>query len=144
MVTLPHLPSDEKGRGQDATRLESLEGKSRSVLADRSIREGEVIDASWAIELSKSELAFYMRSSLFPYIFVRSTNDANIERVGYICLGIVSFCNHSDLPNAYVRWINETICMRVELVASRFIERNEEVTIYYSNLTDYEGWETFF
>jgi uncharacterized protein len=124
-------------------RLERIAGKGRGLVASRPIAAGTVIERAPAVRLPAAERALVDRSALFPYLFVdpESFGAGPLEAAhdGLFAFGSLTFCNHAAHPNAAVRWSSDAIGLWASLEAQCDIAPNEEITLYYTNITEYSG-----
>lgn len=57
--------------------------------------------------------------------------------------GLASFCNHAEKPNARVEWVENEVGLWSHLIAQKDIEVNEEVTLFYTNIDEYQQASKF-
>lgn len=119
--------------------------KGRTVVAKFPISAGQLIDSAPATTFPFQDWEFIRQTSLFVYTFVRPDEYQQREDIapGYIVFGPVSLCNHANQPNAYVKWIEDEVGIWANLTALRDIAADEEVTMYYTNISDYSNTSTF-
>lgn len=126
-------------------RLQRIAGKGRGLVASRPIAAGTVIERALAVRLPAAERALIDRSALFPYLFVdpeafsagTGANPGNGAHDGLVAFGSLTFCNHAEHPNAAVRWSSDAVGLWASLEAQRDIAPDEEITLYYTNITEY-------
>ena len=104
-------------------------GRGRGLFATAPIADGDVIDRVCTIPLTSAQCdALESILPLGDYYFRHPMNPEE----GLLLLGLVSLANHSDDPNAFVRFTqSETIGWIVELVALRPITPRAEITHRY-------------
>jgi SET domain-containing protein len=104
-------------------------GRGRGLFAAAPITAGEVIDRVCTIPLTSVQCdALEGILPLGDYYF---RHPANTEE-GLLLLGLVSLANHSDNPNASMRFVqSETLGWIAELVALRPIPLGAEITHRY-------------
>ena len=114
-------------------------GKGRGLYALTAFDKGTTIEAAPALQLDTNDWQKVEKSSLFPYVFAEPSNycPTRADRSGYVVLGLQTFCNHDNLPNAEVHWQKNGLGHWALLVALKSIQPDEEITIYYTNLEEY-------
>jgi len=60
-----------------------------------------------------------------------------------LAFGQLTFCNHSDHPNATIRWREDDIGPWAELEALQSIAAGEEITLFYTNISEYSAGDLF-
>lgn len=105
-----------------------IPGKGRGLVASQPIAAGDVVDRSTTIPLSAADCDLMENSAVGDYYFA---HPEDVE-AGLVVLGLTSLCNHSEMPNAELRWQrDEGIGWIAELYALRPIAAGEEVTRRY-------------
>lgn len=104
-------------------------GRGRGLFAASTISKGEIIDRACSVFIS-SEQADELNTMLplgnFYFRHPRSSDH------GLMVLGLPSLCNHADMPNADVRFIDCGGCGWVsELYALEDIPTRAEITYRY-------------
>lgn len=124
-------------------RLAKIAGKGRGLLACRPIAAGTVIERAPAVRLPAADRALVDRTALFPYCFADpagfvpgATDD---DHDGFVAFGGVTFCNHSASPNAVVHWESDDVGVWAALQALRDIAEGEEITLFYTNISEYDA-----
>jgi SET domain-containing protein len=104
-------------------------GRGRGLFAMAPIAAGEVIERVCSIPLTSAQCdALEGILPLGDYYFRHPEN----EEEGLLLLGLVSLANHSDNPNAFVRFVrNDDIGWIAEVVASCPIAPGTEITHRY-------------
>lgn len=95
--------------------------KGRGLFAKRSLEEGEVVAVCGAVSLGAAEVHRIRDTALNGYLF--HVGDARL-----LALGDVSFCNHSDEPNADVEHGHGTVVLKT----TRAVAEGEELLIRYA------------
>ncbi len=134
-------------------RLAKITGKGRGLLASEAIAAGTVIERAPVVRLGPADRSLVDRTALFAYTFVDpeafaagTGADEPAPAGGHDCLlafGNLTFCNHSEQPNAVVRWTADDIGLWASLEALRSIEGGEEITLYYTNISEYTAADFF-
>jgi hypothetical protein len=133
-------------------RLARIPGKGRGLLASTAIAAGSVIERAAAVRLAAEDRAQVDRTALFAYTFVdpEAFSDEAAEprgpAAGHDCLlafGSLTFCNHSAQPNAVIRWTSDDIGIWASLEALRNIAPDEEITLFYTNISEYSAADLF-
>ena len=105
-----------------------IPGKGRGLVARQAIAPGDVIDRCPTIHLSAADCELMERSAVGDYYFAHPED----AEVGVVVLGLTSLCNHSEIPNAELRWLLEDgVGWIAELYALRAIAAGEEITRRY-------------
>ena len=127
-------------------RLASIAGKGRGLLADRPIVAGTLMERAPAVRLSAEDRARVDRTALFPYCFAdpATFGQAGSGHAAFVVFGALTFCNHADKPNAAVRWESDQAGLWALLEALRDIAAGEEITLFYTNIAEYEADDFLF
>jgi SET domain-containing protein len=104
-------------------------GRGRGLFATAPIAAGDVVERACTIPLTSAQCdALEGILPLGDYYFRHPVSDEE----GLLLLGLVSLANHSDDPNASVRFIqSEALGWIAELVALRPIAPGAEITHRY-------------
>ncbi|MGF1592050.1 MAG: SET domain-containing protein-lysine N-methyltransferase [Kiloniellaceae bacterium] len=112
-------------------------------MASRPIAAGTIIERAPAVRLPAAERALVDDSALFAYLFVDpqtfGADSGTGAHDGLFAFGSLTFCNHAEHPNALVRWSSDAIGLWATLEAQRDIAPDEEITLYYTNISEYSG-----
>lgn len=104
-------------------------GRGRGLFATAPIAAGDVIDRVCTIPLTSAQCD--VLEGILPLGDYYFRHPANTEE-GLLLLGLVSLANHSDNPNASMRFVqSETLGWIAELVARRQIAPGAEITHRY-------------
>ena len=57
----------------------------------------------------------------------------------FIAFGGLTFCNHAVQPNAVVRWLTDEVGLWASLEALCDIAPDEEITLFYTNISEYSA-----
>ena len=128
-------------------RLARIAGKGRGLLARQAIPAGTVIERAPAVRLAAADRALVDRTTLFPYCFVDPASfglAGDAGHAGFVVFGALTFCNHATNPNAAVRWESDETGPWALLQALRDIAESEEITLFYTNIAEYEAEDFFF
>lgn len=105
-----------------------IPGKGRGLVAGESIASNAVIDRCPTIHLSAADCELMERSAVGDYYFAHPED----AEAGMVVLGLTSLCNHSEMPNAELRWrLEDGVGWVAELFALRAIAAGEEITRRY-------------
>jgi len=122
-------PAEEFQLPLHAVRQTSTKG--RAIFALTSIAKHAVILQSQAVLLPEEDCRKLAETSIWPYRFSLGEQCA-------IVFGDISFCSHSDTPNATVSWTRLTFTAAVaSLIALTDISVNSEIVITYSDVDEY-------
>jgi hypothetical protein len=106
--------------------------KGRAIFATANIAEHSVILQSQAVLLQKEDYKRLGETALWPYRFAVGEQCA-------IVFGDISFCNHSDTPNAFVSWTRLTPTSAIAtLIALTGISAGDEIAIFYADTEEYK------
>ena len=116
--------------------------KGRGVIATEFISKGTVIEKSPVVVFPAEQRHILDKTEVFRYYFVRPAEYGESKEVGgYLVFGLASFCNHSDLPNTQVDWVENETGLWAHLVALDDIQPGEECLLFYTNVDEYPtGW----
>lgn len=137
----------DEQQGLEKLRVNWIEGKGRAVIANTNIEKMESIEVSPASEISANQIDLVNSTDVFEHYFVNPTyysncseiSDKNNQVGGYISYGLVSICNHSNSPNARVKWFQNEMGPWAELIALDSIREGEEIQIHYTNIEEYSN-----
>lgn len=124
--------------------LKETAEKGHGVFCASEIEEGEIIEISPAILLDEKETAHADKTILYDYKFKISTlsqRQRTLFGVGdpkkscCVVMGVTSFCNHSENPNADIFWEEDGGTIYHFLEATRHIPKNTEICTNYGR-----GW----
>lgn len=124
--------------------LKHVETKGRGVFCAFDIRAGETLEISPCILLNERSTSLVDRTILGNYTFVAGTlskearKKASIKKASdasSIIMGIMSFCNHGEKPNAEVLWEEVGGTLYHTLRATRKIPKHTEICTTYG-----AGW----
>jgi hypothetical protein len=128
-------------------RLARIAGKGRGLLASQAIPAGTEIERAPAVRLAAEDRAIIDRTALFPYCFADPASFGfrdGARHAGFVAFGGLTFCNHAANPNAAVRWESDEVGLWAVLQALRDIAEGEEITLFYTNIAEYEAEDFFF
>lgn len=125
-------------------KLERVTGKGRGLLASRAIPAGTQIERAPAVRLPAGDRQLIEQSALFPHTFADPAAYATQADYGLLVVfGQLTFCNHAEEPNAAIRWEEDEIAIWANLEATRDINPGDEITLYYTNITEYSAADLF-
>jgi hypothetical protein len=107
-----------------ALRVAAIPGKGRGLVAIEPIGRGELLEAAPVVRLREAD-RLADAHPLFDYAF--AWDEPPFEEA--VAFGLVSLCNHSDLPNAALVRDYPSRCLR--LVATADIAPGEEVVFRF-------------
>lgn len=125
-------------------RLAYMPGKGRGLQANRAIEAGTCLERAPAVRLSAEDRALLDRTAFFAYYFADPekfpTTGAHDALVAF---GSLTFCNHAETPNAIVRWQEDDGGLWAVLEAIADIAAGEEITLFYTNISEYSSSDLF-
>lgn len=124
-------------------RLVIVAGKGRGLVASRAIVAGTIIERAPAVRLPASDRELIERSALFPYIFADPAGFGSGRHDILVAFGHVTFCNHAEQPTATVRWEEDEVGLWASLEAVRDLVPGEEISLFYTNISEYSAADLF-
>lgn len=122
--------------------VKKIPGKGKGVVAKKLLPKGILIETAPVSSFPVEEWTIIKKTEIFKYCFVIPRNYREHKNVdGYIVFGLSSFCNHSESPNAYIKWTQDEIGLWAHLIALTDIQPEEEVLIFYTNIDEYPANE---
>lgn len=124
--------------------LKSAGIKGRGVFCTRPIRAGEILEVTPAVILNEKATAKVDETLLNNYTFTVGDLSAGLRaraglkksgKASCVIMGLITFCNHSQHPNAEVLWEERGGTLYHYLRATRDIPKNTEICTTYG-----EGW----
>ena len=124
--------------------LKHTDSKGRGVFCMSDIRAGEVLEVTPTIILNEAATNRIDNTILANYTFQlgaiskahrKRLHVKNIKKCSGVIMGITSYCNHSDDPNAEVEWEEHQGTLYHLVKALRRIPKNTEICTTYG-----AGW----
>ncbi|MCE9508257.1 MAG: SET domain-containing protein-lysine N-methyltransferase [Alphaproteobacteria bacterium] len=124
--------------------LKDVGGKGRGVFCAHNIAAGEELEITPALLLNEAATKHADQTILVNYTFItgkiskRLRDRAHIkktDRCSSVIMGVASFCNHTDTPNAEILWEEQNGTLYHTLQATRPIPKNTEICTTYG-----DGW----
>jgi hypothetical protein len=124
--------------------LKQTATKGRGVFCLTDIEEGEILEVTPAILLDEAATGHVDKTLLHDYKFAAgplNKRQRRLFRVGdpdkscCMIMGIMTYCNHDEYPNADIFWEEEDGVAYHFLEAIRAIPKNTEICTSYG-----EGW----
>ena len=118
--------------------------KGRGVFSTRRIRKGEKLEVAPALIMNEKDSAAIDKTLLVNYAFSIGKLSSTLRRkygitdsknCCAIVMGVASFCNHGEKPNADIQWEEHDATVYYELIALRDIAPGEEICTTYGS-----GW----
>jgi uncharacterized protein len=118
--------------------------KGRGVFCTSDIRKGEELEITPSLLMNEKATDYLDKTILINYTFdagrvsKASREHAKIRNTSESCaviMGVASFCNHSDEPNAEISWEEQDGRVYHTLTATKAIPKNTEICTSYG-----EGW----
>ena len=109
--------------------------KGRGIFCSEIIAAGEVIEITPAICFSAAEAVHIDKTELYNYYFSAESVPISMESgAGCLALGLLSLCNHADLPNAEIDKTIDDKTAIFTLKALSVIPPDTEISISYGQL----------
>ena len=119
-------------------RVKYFPKKGRGIVATELISKETLIEVAPVGSFPAKQRPLMNKTEVFEYYFVIPAEYKNSKNVGgHIVFGLSSLCNHSETPNAYIKWVKNEIGLWAHLVASKDIQLDEEVVVFYTNIDEY-------
>lgn len=124
--------------------LKRVPRKGRGVFCRTAIRKGETIEVTPSVVLNDAATTHADKTLLQNYTFVvGDVSSAQKKRAGIkktdmsssVVFGILTFCNHGEVPNAEILWEEHGDTLYYILKATRDIPKNTEICTTYG-----PGW----
>ena len=118
--------------------------KGRGVFCTGKIKAGEVLEVAPSVILNEAATGHADKTILVNYTFITGGIPKNIRERAHIrrsdlasivIMGIASFCNHAENPNAEILWEAHKGTLYYTLKATRPIPRGTEICTTYG-----DGW----
>ncbi len=124
-------------------KIDLVQGKGRGTVATQPIEKGQLIEAAPTCTLPPAQRQIIDTTTVAQYYFVRPSEYSDINACksqlnGYLVFGLCSLCNHSTHPNAVVKWVEGEDGLWAHLIALRDIRPDEEITLFYTNIDEYQ------
>lgn len=124
--------------------LEKAGAKGRGVFCTKDIKRGEVLEINPSIVLNEKATRHTDKTILVNYVFEagqlskRICERLHIKRMSHtsaVLMGVASFCNHAEHPNAEILWEEKRGTLYYTLKATRAIPKHTEICTTYG-----DGW----
>lgn len=124
--------------------LKETRAKGRGLFCTSNIRKGEELEATPAIILTESMTKHVDKTILGNYVFKvegiskklqKKVGIKQLSKTSCVVMGITSFCNHDENPNAVVVWEQRGDTLYHVLQATNDIPKNTEICTSYG-----ENW----
>lgn len=118
--------------------------KGRGIVATKMIGKDTLIEVSPVASFSPDQRDIIDKTELGAYCFViRSEYEKSKKACGHIVFGLSSLCNHSESPNAYIKWVKNEIGLWAHLIALQDIQPGDEISLNYTNIDEYSSVHQF-
>lgn len=122
--------------------LKETAAKGRGVFCTSDIRKGEILETTPAIILTEKETEQAEPTILNDYTFsigkiskklCRKLKIRKVADISCVVMGIASYCNHDERPNAEVEWEETGDSIYYSLRATKNIPKNTEICTSYGD-----------
>ena len=122
--------------------LQHTATKGRGLFCTSDIKAGERLEVTPAIIMNDKESPDIEDTILADYVFKigkmskwlrKHAGVKKIDDVNCVVMGITSYCNHDENPNAEVLWDEENGSLLYILEATRFIPKHTEICTSYGD-----------
>lgn len=122
----------------NALYVKTVPRKGRGLFANVAFKAGDLIERAPTWEFDDRQASVIDITGILQYYFVRGDKNQKIGPLArYVVFGMASLVNHSVNPNSETVWTDEESGAWANLVATRDIKANEEITQTYTNICDY-------
>jgi len=120
--------------------LKDTGAKGRGVFCIGNIAAGDVLEVTPAVILNEAATRHADKTILVNYTFATGKvskcvrDRAHIKKTDHssaVIMGIASFCNHAEKPNAEILWEEREGALYYTLKATRPIPKNTEICTIY-------------
>ena len=120
--------------------LQDTAEKGRGVFCIHDIAAGETLEVTPALILDETATTHADKTILANYTFATGSVSKNLRQklqlkspanASSVVMGIQSFCNHSETPNAEIEWEERDGTVYHILKATRKIPKNTEICTSY-------------
>jgi len=126
------------------TKITGIDGKGRGVVTLDSISPASSVMCDAVDRYTGQEAELLRGRELYYHLFVDPDHYQKHRQIDLLwAIGPISIINHSNSPNCEVLWRKSGGFEWVVLQSLRAIEPCEELTIFYTNIEEYVGHETF-
>lgn len=147
---MPRTTTKKAAKPRQLSRIEGLylkhtgSVKGRGVFCTKAIKKGDVLEVTPALLLNEDETNTVDDTHLVNYTFVvgdiptkvkKKAGILQTDNASSVLLGVMTFCNHDEKPNAEIHWEEEDGTVYYSLIATRDIKKNTEICTTYG-----EGW----
>jgi SET domain-containing protein len=117
--------------------------KGRGVFCTTDIKKGETLEITPALILNEKATDRINKTLLLNYVFsigkiskhlLKKKTIRNTAGASCIVMGIGSFCNHSEKPNAEIVWEEENKTLYYSLQATKAIPKGTEICTSYGDI----------
>jgi SET domain-containing protein len=120
--------------------LKKVPAKGYGVFCREDIKRGEILEVTPAIILNEKDQNKVSDTFLDSYVFQvgkiskqmrKWCHVKDVDGAAAVVMGILSFCNHDEAPNAEILWEEKKDLLFYMLRATRDIKKNTEVCTSY-------------
>lgn len=122
--------------------LKHTKDKGRGVFSTKRITAGTLLEVAPALILNESDTDTVDDTLILSYAFSVGALSArlrkkygikNTDKCSAIVMGVGSFCNHSESPNATIEWEEQDGTVYYQLKATKTIKPGEEICTSYGS-----------
>ena len=127
---------------KDGLYLKDAGHKGRGVFCRTDIRRGETLEVTPAVILNDAATDAVDKTILMNYNFIigniskamrRATGVKKSRDASCVIMGLMTFCNHDERPNAEILWEELDGTLYYSLRATRAIPANTEIVTSYGS-----------
>lgn len=120
--------------------LKHVGHKGRGVFCRSAIRRGETLEVTPAVLLNEAATVAVDKTILMNYNFIIGDISRHLRRkagvkksreASCVIMGLMTFCNHDEHPNAEILWEERDGTLYYSLRATRAIPANTEIVTSY-------------
>ena len=122
--------------------LKHVGHKGRGVFSRTAIKRGEVLEMTPAVILNNAATKLTDKTILNNYDFIigniskamrKAAGVKDVRDASCVIMGLMTFCNHDEEPNAEILWEEIDGTLYYSLHATRAIPKNTEICTTYGS-----------
>ena len=129
-------------RRKEGLYLDNAGHKGRGVFCKTAIKRGEILEVTPALVLNEKATTLADKTALLNYTFIiggiskaqrKRAGMKNSGKASAVVMGILSFCNHGEEPNAEILWEERAGTLYYLLRATKNIPKRTEICTTYGD-----------
>lgn len=141
---MPQTPIKTHLLQQSMIEVKKIPSKGRGIISTQDIPEDALIEVAPVGVFKLEERMRINETDILKYYFVKPSEYGKSKNMkGYLVFGLASLCNHKEIANAYIKWVEDETGLWSHLIAKKHIKQGEEVTLFYTNIDEYNDGNQF-